>query len=82
MPSSLTGLVLFAAFVLPGYVWMRVEETRRPRPNRSGLTEAADLVFIGLIATSLAAIIVVWFGEMSAVRSSAKERDTSGPTCS
>lgn len=65
MPSSLIGLVLFAAFVLPGYVWTRVVETRRPRPNRSGLTEAADLVFTGLLATTAATIIVVSVGEMS-----------------
>jgi hypothetical protein len=49
VPSTVIGLVLFAALVVPGYVWIRAVEKLRPRPGRSGLTEVADLVFVGLL---------------------------------
>jgi hypothetical protein len=65
MPSSLTGLVLFAALVLPGYVWMRASEKWHPRRERSGLTEVAELVFIGLIASTIAVTLVIWIGDLS-----------------
>jgi small nuclear ribonucleoprotein (snRNP)-like protein len=65
MPSSLTGLVLFAALVLPGYVWIRAAEKWHPRPERSGLTEVAELVFIGLVASTTAVTLVIWVGDLN-----------------
>jgi len=63
IPDSLVGLVLFAASLGSGYVYVCVAELRQPRQERSQLVEAAELVFIGAIASSLAALLVAFTAE-------------------
>lgn len=58
IPETLLSLILFAATVGPGYVFVRVAERREPRPNRSQLLEAAELVLVGGAATAFAAVAV------------------------
>lgn len=54
MPSTVLGLVVLAAALGPGYVFIRVEERRRPRPERSALLETAEIVVIGGLASTIA----------------------------
>jgi len=61
IPNTVLGLVVLAAALGPGYVFVRVEERRRPRPTRSALLETAELVVIGGFASTLA------FGFVAAV---------------
>ncbi len=58
IPDTVLGLVVVAAALGPGYVFVRIEERRRPRPNRSNLLETAELVVIGGIASTTAFTIV------------------------
>jgi Family of unknown function (DUF6338) len=59
IPSTLLGLVAFAASLGPGYVDVRVSEKREPRHERTQLLEAAELIVIGGLASSLAALVVL-----------------------
>jgi hypothetical protein len=54
IPNTLFGLLLFAASIGPGYIYVRVAERYRPRPERSALLETAELVSVGGLASSLA----------------------------
>jgi hypothetical protein len=47
-----------AAALGPGYVFVRIEERRRPRPHRSGLLETAELVVIGGFSSKVAFVCV------------------------
>jgi hypothetical protein len=58
IPSTVLGLVVLAAALGPGYVFIRVEERRRPRPGRSALLETAELVVIGGLASTVAFAVV------------------------
>jgi uncharacterized protein DUF6338 len=58
IPSTVLGLVVLAATLGPGYVFIRVEERRRPRPERSALLETAELVVIGGLASTIAFAVV------------------------
>jgi len=60
IPNSLVGLLLFAASLGPGYVYIRVAERRTPRAERSQLLEAAELLVIGALVTTVVAMIVVF----------------------
>lgn len=55
MPTNFIGLALFVVFITPGYLWVRVEERSRPRPDRSQLLEVAELLMVGAVASFLAA---------------------------
>ena len=59
IPDSLAGLLLFAASIGPGYVYIRVAERRRPRAERSQLLEAAELLVLGALITTVVAMLVV-----------------------
>jgi hypothetical protein len=58
IPTTVLGLVVLAAALGPGYVFVRVEELRRPRPSRSTLLETAELIVIGGIASTTAVAVV------------------------
>lgn len=60
IPDGLFALVLFAASLGPGYVYIRVAERRRPRAERSQLLELAELLVIGALTTTLVATLVVF----------------------
>jgi Family of unknown function (DUF6338) len=47
IPSTLLGLLVFAASIGPGYIYVRIEEQYRLRATRSALLEAAELLSIG-----------------------------------
>lgn len=58
IPDTLLGLLLFAGSIGPGYVWVRVAEQRRPREQRSAILEAGELAFVGILTTSISALLV------------------------
>lgn len=58
IPSTVLGLVVLAAALGPGYVFVRVEERRRARPARSALLETAELIVIGGLASTTAFAVV------------------------
>jgi Family of unknown function (DUF6338) len=66
IPSTVFGLLVVAAALGPGYVFVRVEERRRPRAVRSPLLETAELLLIGGIFSTAAfagvAALSVWAG--------------------
>jgi hypothetical protein len=51
--DTLFGIVAFAATAGPGYVYVRLAERREPRHDRSSLQEAAELVLVGGLATTI-----------------------------
>jgi Family of unknown function (DUF6338) len=61
IPSTLLGLVVLAASIGPGYVWVLVAETRVPRSRRTQLLEVAELIVIGGSASTLAFIVTLSF---------------------
>lgn len=61
-PSTFLGFALFVAFIIPGYMWVRVEERVRPRPDRSQLLEVAELVAVGALASTLAGGVTALLG--------------------
>jgi hypothetical protein len=61
IPNTVLGLVVIAAALGPGYVFVRIEERRRPRPKRSGLLETAELVVIGGFFSTMAFAVVAAF---------------------
>lgn len=63
IPDTLLGLVLFAASLGPGYVYLRVAERRRPQPARSSLIEAVGLLVIGALASTVAGVVVLTAGD-------------------
>lgn len=60
---TLLGLLLFAASLGPGYVYLRVAELREPRQERSQLVEAAELVFAGVVASTIGSLVIVAIAE-------------------
>lgn len=57
--ANVLELLLLAAALGPGWVWVNVAERRVARPNRSGLLEAAELVVMGALCTTAAALVVL-----------------------
>lgn len=60
IPDSLAGLLLFAASLGPGYIYIRVAERRVPRAERTQLLEAAELLVIGSLITTVVTMLVVF----------------------
>lgn len=65
IPNNLVGLVLFAASLGPGYVYVRVAERRDPRADRSALVEAVEMVSIGAMASLVGALVVLAVGDLT-----------------
>lgn len=59
LPGNLVGLVLLLSAVAPGYVYVRVAERYRSRPDRSALLETAEVFAIGAACTTVAALLLV-----------------------
>lgn len=59
IPSTLVGLVLFAASLGPGYFYVRETERRVARAERSQLLEAVELVVIGSLVTTIVSMLVL-----------------------
>lgn len=62
VPTNFVGLALFVVFITPGYLWVRIEERSRPRPDRSPLLELAELLMVGAVASLVAAVLVAELG--------------------
>ena len=64
IPDSVFGLLLLAASLGPGYMYVRIAERRNPRPNRSALLETAELITVGgscsAVAFVVAAVLARW----------------------
>lgn len=65
IPETLLGLAVFAAAVGPGYLYVRATEQYAPREERTTLREASELVFVGAIASGIAALLVLVLGELT-----------------
>jgi hypothetical protein len=63
IPTSLLGLVVFAASIGPGVIWIWVAERRQPREKRSQLMEAAELVFVGGLFSTISFFAVLYVGD-------------------
>ena len=57
VPSTLLGLLVVAASIGPGYLFVRVAEKRNPRPERSAILELAELVSVGGLSSALALLV-------------------------
>lgn len=67
VPSSFLGLILFAASLGPGFVYLRVAERKAPRAERSALAEAVEMLAIGSLASLAAALVVLIAGDLVGV---------------
>jgi hypothetical protein len=59
IPSTLLGVAVLVAGVTPGYIYLRLAEERVQRRERSALGETAELVFVGVITTSVSVALAV-----------------------
>lgn len=59
--NSLAGFAFFVAGLGPGYLFIRVAEKHKPRPGRSTLFEAVEMVVVGAVASllSIAAVLAL-----------------------
>ena len=66
IPNTLLGLLVFAASIGPGFIFVYVAEKRSPRPKRSAILEAAELVSVGGAASMISLIAALllnnWVG--------------------
>jgi len=58
IPDTALGVLFVVAAFGPGYVYVRVAETRIPRDERSGLLEAVELAVIGAFASTISLLVV------------------------
>lgn len=63
IPSTLTGVAILAAVLIPGYCWTVVADRRRVRSARSGVLDAVDVLVVGTVSVFLSAGAVFGFGE-------------------
>jgi Family of unknown function (DUF6338) len=68
IPNSVFGLLVVAASLGPGYLFVRIAELRTPRPARSALLEVAELVAVGgscsAVALLVALLVARWTGKI------------------
>lgn len=64
VPSTVVGLVLFVAALAPGYFFLRVAERFETRASRSPFLEAVELIVIGSLATTFAALLALLMGTL------------------
>jgi hypothetical protein len=62
IPTSLAGVLVFAASIGPGFVWVSVAERRKARLSRSALLEAAELIVVGALASTVSFLVVLAVG--------------------
>ena len=65
IPATLLGLVLLAAALGPGYLYVRYASDRKPRRDQSQLQETIEMLIIGGLAAVLSAAVVLIVGEAS-----------------
>jgi len=59
IPNSVFGLLVVAASLGPGYLFVRIAERRNPRPTRSSLLEIAELVSVGGSCAAISLLIAL-----------------------
>jgi hypothetical protein len=59
IPSTILGLVVFAAAVGPGYTYVKTAERWRPASERTPLREAAEIVVTGSLATAVGVVVAL-----------------------
>jgi len=64
IPSTLTGVAVLAAVLIPGYCWTVVADRRRVRSARSGVLDAVDVLVVGTVSVFLSAGTVFGLGEV------------------
>lgn len=64
LPYTALGLILFFSMLAPGFVWLRVSETRTFRPQRSTVLEIAELAILGWAFTLVTGLVVVAAGQI------------------
>jgi Family of unknown function (DUF6338) len=65
LPDTLLGLVLFTAAAGPGYLYVRLSQVREPRYERTTLEEAVEFVVFGALASGVAVLAALSFGELT-----------------
>jgi hypothetical protein len=63
IPNTLLGIVVFAAAVGPGFLYVRIAELWRPYRERTPLREAAELVIVGSIASTAGVFVALILGD-------------------
>jgi hypothetical protein len=67
IPSTLLGIIIFAASVGPGYLYVSIVDRYRPPVERTALRETAELVVIGALATTLGVAVALVLGDVTAL---------------
>jgi hypothetical protein len=67
LSGTYVGLLLFVAGVCPGYWWVSVVEGRKPRRERTQLLEAAELLSIGALATTVVTLVTLLIANKTGV---------------
>jgi hypothetical protein len=65
MPTSLTALLVLVYAAIPGYAFWRVVERGRPRDRKSRTREVIEVVAAGILASTIAALIVLVVAEFT-----------------
>jgi hypothetical protein len=78
VPNTLLGILVFLAAVGPGYVYVRVADQWRPPIERSPLREAAELVVIGSVATTVAVVVALIIGDTTGLLDTARLAERPG----
>lgn len=59
IPNSVFGLLVIAASLGPGYLFVRIAERRNPRPARSSLLEIAELISVGGSCAAISLLVAL-----------------------
>ena len=62
IPGTLLGALLLAAWLVPGFVFLRVGERRQSRLARSTLIEAVELACVGAVTSVIAVMVILILG--------------------
>jgi uncharacterized protein DUF6338 len=65
VPNTLLGVLAFLASAGPGYAYVKIAERWRPPVERTALREAAELVVIGSLATTIGIVIALVVGDVA-----------------
>jgi hypothetical protein len=65
MPASLTALLILVFAAAPGYAALRAMERRNPRDSVSAIRETIEIVSVGLLASTVVALILLGAAEIT-----------------
>jgi hypothetical protein len=57
--TAWAGFLVLVVAAIPGYIYIRCAERRAPRQSRSGVLLAAELGFVGVLTTTVAALVLI-----------------------